>query len=97
MPQGTSPLDVRRVAALARLTLTDDEEARFARQLQAVLDYAAQVTAIDTADVPPTTHVLAPRHRERPDAPQASLTMDETLRNAPDAPAGVFRVPRVVG
>ena len=50
--------DVRHVARLARLDVTDDEVALFAGQLGAVLDHARDVEALDTAGVPPTAHPL---------------------------------------
>src|SRR5215510_16196873 len=46
-----SPADVDRIAALARLELTDDERARFATQLTAILAYADQVQQVDTSSV----------------------------------------------
>ena len=49
-------LDVRKIAALARLELTDDEVDVFSRQLRDILAYAEQVQQIDTTGVPPTSH-----------------------------------------
>jgi aspartyl-tRNA(Asn)/glutamyl-tRNA(Gln) amidotransferase subunit C len=93
-----SPADVDRIAALARLQLSDEERARFATQLTAILAYADQVEQADTsgagggdADAPATPF--------RDDLPRPSLDRDEVLAQAPaaDRAAGLFKVPRVLG
>lgn len=95
--------DVERIAALAHLELTDDEKPLFTRQLADILDYAAQLQAVDTSGVPAMAHVSAAggsgESGERPDEPQPSLAVEDALANAPDAArdAGLFRVPRVIG
>lgn len=90
--------EVRRIAALAQLALTDEETALFTRQLAEILAYAEQVQAIDTSGVPPMAHVNK-AGVERDDEPRPSLAVDEAVANAPDrAPGtGLFRVPRVIG
>jgi aspartyl-tRNA(Asn)/glutamyl-tRNA(Gln) amidotransferase subunit C len=94
-----SAADVERVAALARLDLTDREMELFVPQLAAILAYAEQIQALDTTGVPPTAHAFAPAHGWRDDEPAPSLPREEALTNAPDAArdAGLFRVPRVLG
>jgi aspartyl-tRNA(Asn)/glutamyl-tRNA(Gln) amidotransferase subunit C len=91
--------DVRRIAALARLELTDAETLLFAAQLAEILAYAEQVQAIDTSGVPAMAHVHVQHDVERDDEPAPSLAVEDALANAPDgAPeAGLFRVPRVIG
>jgi aspartyl-tRNA(Asn)/glutamyl-tRNA(Gln) amidotransferase subunit C len=90
--------DVERVAALAHLELTDDEKRLFTRQLADILGYAEQLQEVDTSGVPATAHVNA-HSAERADEPKPSLPVQDALANAPDAarPAGLFRVPRVIG
>lgn len=91
--------DVAHIAALAHLELTSDEQELFARQLAGILSYAEQVQAIDTAGVPPTSHVL-PRHAaDRADETRPGLSRADALANAPEAAldAGLFKVPRVIG
>lgn len=90
--------DVARIAELARLELTPDELDLFTRQLGDILGYIEQINALDTAGVPPTSHVLN-RPVERDDEIAASLPRPDALANAPDgAPeAGLFKVPRVIG
>jgi aspartyl-tRNA(Asn)/glutamyl-tRNA(Gln) amidotransferase subunit C len=89
--------EVRHIAELARLELTDAEVELFTRQLADILTYASEVSAIDTTGVAPTSHVAtAPRWRE--DVPGPSLDRATILKNAPDAApaAGLFRVPKVL-
>lgn len=99
MPGTFSRDDVERVAQLARLELTADEKNLFARQLAAVLAYAEQVGAVDTAGVVPTSHALASPASMREDETAPSLPREEALASAPDADrdAGFFKVPRVIG
>ncbi len=97
MPGGSSEFDIRRLASLARLTLTPAEQRLFPQQLARILSYAEAVTAVDTAGVPPTTHAMAPRLRERPDVVEPSLEPSAAGANAPDLEDGLFRVPKVLG
>ena len=85
------------MARLARLDLTDDELERFTGQLGAVLEHAADIAALDIADVPPTAHPLPLKNVLRPDEPVPSLDRDEVLEQAPAAEDGRFRVPRILG
>jgi aspartyl-tRNA(Asn)/glutamyl-tRNA(Gln) amidotransferase subunit C len=89
--------DVAHVARLARLDVADDELDRFAEQLAAVLEHAADVAALDTAGVPPTAHPFALVNVLRDDVPEPSLDRDEVLAMAPAAEGGRFRVPRILG
>jgi aspartyl-tRNA(Asn)/glutamyl-tRNA(Gln) amidotransferase subunit C len=88
--------DVEHVAQLARLALRDDEVEELTEQLRVILDHAAQVSALDTADVPPTAHPLPLVNVLRADEPGPSLDRDEVLAMAPDAEDGRFRVPRIL-
>jgi aspartyl-tRNA(Asn)/glutamyl-tRNA(Gln) amidotransferase subunit C len=89
--------DVAYVARLARLELTGEELERFTVQLGAVLDHAADVEALDVADVEPTSHPLALVNVLRDDIPRASLERDEVLAAAPSVENDRFRVPPVLG
>jgi aspartyl-tRNA(Asn)/glutamyl-tRNA(Gln) amidotransferase subunit C len=92
-----SRADVEHVATLSRLALTDDEIEQLIGELGAILDYAAEVSALDTADVPPTAHPLPLVNVFRPDDPLPGLDRDEVLAEAPAAEDGQFRVPRILG
>ena len=89
--------DVEHVAMLARLALTDDEIEQLTGELAAIVDYAAEVSALDTADVPPTAHPLPLVNVFRPDDPRPGLDRDEVLAQAPATEDGQFRVPRILG
>ncbi|HVM08010.1 MAG TPA: Asp-tRNA(Asn)/Glu-tRNA(Gln) amidotransferase subunit GatC [Acidimicrobiales bacterium] len=89
--------DVRHVAKLARLDVTDEEVATFTGQLEAVLEHAQDVEALDVDDVPPTAHPLPLKNVFRDDVPRESLDRDEVLAMAPAAEDGRFRVPRILG
>jgi aspartyl-tRNA(Asn)/glutamyl-tRNA(Gln) amidotransferase subunit C len=88
--------EVEHIADLARLELTDEEKARYQEQLSAILDYATRLQAIDTAEIPPQTSSIMPSHSVlRPDRPRPGLSLDDLLRNAPQAEQNQFRVPPV--
>ena len=89
--------DVAHVARLARLDLTEDELDRFAGQLAAVLDHAADLAALDTTGVAPTAHPYPLVNVLLDDAVGTSLDRDEVLAMAPAAEDGRFRVPRILG
>jgi aspartyl-tRNA(Asn)/glutamyl-tRNA(Gln) amidotransferase subunit C len=99
MPDGSTKVDVARIAALARLALTPDEEALYRRQLAEILEYAEQVAAADTSGVAPTTHLPARDAAERDDVARPTLSQADALSNAPAANrvGGLFSVPRVIG
>lgn len=89
--------DVRHVARLARLDVTDDEVELFTGQLEAVLEHAQDVEALDVDGVPPTAHPLPLKNVFRDDVARPSLDRDEVLAMAPAAEHGRFRVPRILG
>jgi aspartyl-tRNA(Asn)/glutamyl-tRNA(Gln) amidotransferase subunit C len=86
---------VEHVARLARLSLTAEEKARFARELQEILTYAETIQALDTDGVEPMSHAAAVEVF-RGDEPQPSLPRARVLDEAPDASDGLFRVPRII-
>ena len=87
--------EVRHVAMLARLALTDDEVAELAPQLSQILEYAESVGEV-AADVEPLTHPFPLRNVMREDEPRPSLPRDLVLSQAPDAQDHRFAVPRIV-
>jgi len=86
---------VDHVARLARLSLTAEERALFARQLDDILAWAESLQAVDVSGVEP----LAARGGAelRPDEERDGLPRETALAGAPDAAEGLFRVPRVIG
>jgi aspartyl-tRNA(Asn)/glutamyl-tRNA(Gln) amidotransferase subunit C len=89
--------DVAHVATLAKLALTDAELDEFTHQLAAVLDHAADVEALDVADVPPTAHPYPLANVLRADVATPTLDRDEVLAQAPAAAEGRFSVPAILG
>jgi aspartyl-tRNA(Asn)/glutamyl-tRNA(Gln) amidotransferase subunit C len=87
--------DVIYVAGLARLELTEQEIQEYTVQLNSILDYAAMLERLDTKDVAPTAHAVPLHNVLREDEVKASIKHEKTLRNAPDADEGFFRVPRI--
>jgi aspartyl-tRNA(Asn)/glutamyl-tRNA(Gln) amidotransferase subunit C len=97
MSDGITRERVEAIAALANLDLEPAEVDLFARQLTEFLAYADAVQQIDTTGVPPTTHVATAHAAERADEARACLPTADALSGAPDAAAGLFKVPRVIG
>lgn len=89
-------IDIEHVARLARLDLTGEEKERLAAQLGAILDHAAKVGEVATADVPPTASAIPRANVFRPDEPRPSLSAEDALANAPAAVDERFLVPRIV-
>jgi len=89
--------DVAHVAELARLDLTEEELETFTGQLDAVLDHAADVEALDLDDVPPTSHPYPLVNVLRDDVVRPSLDREEVLAQAPAVEDHQFRVPPVLG
>jgi aspartyl-tRNA(Asn)/glutamyl-tRNA(Gln) amidotransferase subunit C len=87
-----TPAEVRHVAELAKLRLTDAEIAQYAEQLSAILEYAQMLQTVDTSNVPPTPYVLPLENVMRADEPEPGLTNAAALANAPDSDDGFFRV-----
>ncbi|MGH2899108.1 MAG: Asp-tRNA(Asn)/Glu-tRNA(Gln) amidotransferase subunit GatC [Solirubrobacteraceae bacterium] len=84
------------VARLARLRLSDEEVPRMQRDLDAVLGYVAELRELDTAGVPPTTHVLDIATPLRPDVVRDVLPVAEVVRNAPEHDESAMIVPKVL-
>ena len=93
--------DVEKIAELARLELTETEADSFTNQLSAILGYIDQLNELDTADVPPMSHCSTADgdtlYARRDDVVRPSLGQQIATANAPDAEAGYFKVPKVIG
>ena len=99
---------IARLAALAKLEISDAERDQFAGQLTDILRYVDQLQAVDTSDsgqdAGPQSAVRSPQSTDSPqslreDIPLGGLERGAALANAPDADreAGLFRVPKVIG
>jgi aspartyl-tRNA(Asn)/glutamyl-tRNA(Gln) amidotransferase subunit C len=87
-----TPDEVRHIALLARLGVTDEDVERFSDQLSHILDYFEQLKQIDTDDVPPTAYALDLHNVMRDDEPGPSAEAEDVLANAPHRDGDYFRV-----
>jgi len=87
---------VKWVANLARLELSANELPEMTRQLSAILDYMAELQALDTTGVEPLAHPLPVQNVFRDDALEPSLPVAEALQNAPNRRGDFFGVPAVL-
>jgi aspartyl-tRNA(Asn)/glutamyl-tRNA(Gln) amidotransferase subunit C len=88
--------EVEHIAELARLSLSDEEKARYQEQLSAILEYAERLQAVDTSAIPATATVLPLHSVMRADEPRASMSREDVLANAPQAKAESFQVQAVL-
>jgi len=88
--------DVRHVARLARLSFSEEGEKKMAEELSQILEYVEKLDELDTAGVPPMSHVLDVTNVFRPDEVKLRIDQADALELAPDASEGYFRVPQVV-
>jgi aspartyl-tRNA(Asn)/glutamyl-tRNA(Gln) amidotransferase subunit C len=86
---------VRHVANLARLGLTEAEIEKMGTQLDAILDSIEQIQELDLTDVPPTANPLDLSNVLRSDEPQPELLQEEALSPAPERVDELFAVPRI--
>ncbi|MBI1354835.1 MAG: Asp-tRNA(Asn)/Glu-tRNA(Gln) amidotransferase subunit GatC [Acidobacteria bacterium] len=94
-----SEKEVRYIAELAHLSLTDSEVKAYQGDLEEILTYVDKLNELDTASVEPMSHVLFEGAEEaalRPDELEPSLDREQALANAPLAGAGHFKVPLVI-
>jgi aspartyl-tRNA(Asn)/glutamyl-tRNA(Gln) amidotransferase subunit C len=96
MPPKIDETQVRHIAMLSRLELTDREVAAFTEQLSAILQYVEQLNQLDTEGVEPTAHPLPLRNVFREDEPNAPLGVDDALANAPQRADGFYKTPKVI-
>jgi aspartyl-tRNA(Asn)/glutamyl-tRNA(Gln) amidotransferase subunit C len=88
-------IDIEHVARLARLDLTAEERERLREQLGLILEHAAKVGEVATADVPPTAYAIPRSNVLRPDERTPSLSVEDVLANAPEREDDRFKVPRI--
>jgi aspartyl-tRNA(Asn)/glutamyl-tRNA(Gln) amidotransferase subunit C len=91
--------DVRYVADLAHLELTEEEVKKYLPQLDSILQYVQKLNELDTSAVEPMAQVTYPGSQNasfRADQPRRNFSQDEALANAPESGGGCFKVPRVI-
>jgi aspartyl-tRNA(Asn)/glutamyl-tRNA(Gln) amidotransferase subunit C len=93
-------MDVRKIAKLAHLEITDEEVALFEPQMASIVGYVEQLGELDTENIEPAIGGLtaegAATHATRDDAPHESLGQEKALEQAPAPVAGHFQVPKVL-
>jgi len=87
---------VRKVARLSRLELTDAEVEEFTDQLSAILDYVEKMNELDTDNVQSLAHCLPVSNIFRQDCVKQSLGTERTLANAPQRDGEFFKVPKIL-
>ncbi len=93
-------MDIRKIAKLAHLEITDDEVALYTPQMEGIVSYIEQLNELDTDDVEPMLGGLTAEGEAtatiREDIPQPSLGQEKALEQAPASAAGHFQVPKVL-
>ena len=92
-----TPDAVRHLAGLARIALSDEEVARLAGELGAIVEAVESVQSVATDDVPPTSHPVPLGNVFRDDVVGETLTTEEALAGAPDHDGTRFRVTAILG
>jgi aspartyl-tRNA(Asn)/glutamyl-tRNA(Gln) amidotransferase subunit C len=87
---------VKHVANLARLAITEEEAQLFAKNLDAIIGFAEQLNELDTTGVKPTSHVLDIKNVFREDEAKQGLPVEQVVKNAPDSKDGYIRVPSIL-
>ena len=88
--------EVKRIAALARLTLSPEEEEKLTGELAGIVAYIDKLDELDTSNVEPLAFGASGTNVFREDEPRPPAPAEEMLPNAPDGKGAFYRVPRVV-
>ncbi len=96
MSEPLTPGQVRKVAKLARLQLSEADVDRFTKQLGQVLGYVEMLSELDTDGVAPLAHPLEIENVLREDVPKPSLPREAALSNAPKSDGKCFLVPQIL-
>jgi aspartyl-tRNA(Asn)/glutamyl-tRNA(Gln) amidotransferase subunit C len=87
---------VRHIAKLARIAMSDEEIDRLAPELNNILGWVEQLAEVDTEGVEPLATVIDQKLRLRDDVITDGDCRNDVLANAPDAQHGFFAVPKVI-
>ncbi|MFZ0443530.1 MAG: Asp-tRNA(Asn)/Glu-tRNA(Gln) amidotransferase subunit GatC [Bacillus sp. (in: firmicutes)] len=88
--------EVKHVANLARLAITEEEAEKLTNDLDAIISFAEELNELDTENVEPTSHVLDMKNIFREDISKPGLPVEEVLKNAPDHENGQIKVPAII-
>jgi aspartyl-tRNA(Asn)/glutamyl-tRNA(Gln) amidotransferase subunit C len=89
--------DLRHVATLARLSLSDEKLKTLSGQLESILGYIDQIGQVEMSGVPPMAHALPVHNVLREDVVEPPLPLEKVLQNAPETDGPFFKVPKVIG
>lgn len=87
--------ELKHIALLSRLELTDDEAELYTQHIGEILNYIEKLQELDVSDIEATTHTVPIHSVMREDEPKPGLEIDEALKNAPERHERFFLVPRV--
>ena len=96
MPEKIDKKQVRKVAKLSRLELTEAEIEEFTGQLSAILGYVEKMNGLDTDSVEPLAHCLPISNVFRQDSVKPSIGTEKALANAPQRDGQFFKVPKIL-
>ena len=88
--------DVKHIADLARIQLTEDERRSFTEQFNIILEYFEIINDVDTEAVPPTSHVIDVTNAFREDQVRPSLTLEDVVKNTSQTERGFFKAPKII-
>ncbi|MDZ4288177.1 MAG: Asp-tRNA(Asn)/Glu-tRNA(Gln) amidotransferase subunit GatC [Prosthecobacter sp.] len=89
-------IDIRKVATLARLSLTDAEAAQYQQQLGGILNYIDKLSSYDLEAAEPTAHAMPVFDVLRPDVPRPGFSQEVSMANAPKQFGGQVQIPNVI-
>lgn len=96
MPEDTTKIDLSYVAYLARLELSEAEQAKISAQLKDILAYVAQLSKVDVTGVEPTAHATPLINVMRQDETRPSIDIERVMQNAPEHARDLFIVPKII-
>lgn len=88
--------EVIHIAKLAKLSLSDEEVEKYAKDLASIAEFIAELNEVDVSGVQPTAHVVDKNNVFRKDERKESFPREQILKNAPSKEAGCISVPKVV-
>jgi aspartyl-tRNA(Asn)/glutamyl-tRNA(Gln) amidotransferase subunit C len=88
--------DVKHIARLSRLSMSDSEIEIFSGQLSSIIEYVEQLNSLDTGNIEPISHLIPLKNVMRDDILLGSLDRESALQNAPDATDKFYRVPKII-
>lgn len=88
--------DVKKIAELSRLEISENELEKFTGQMNQILDFMGRLNALETDRIEPTSHAIPVVNAFREDVARESGVIRKALEGAPDSEGGLFKVPKVL-